>query len=187
MPLERTMLLPPQRIYLIGFMGSGKSTVGPLLADRLQWTFLDLDSKIEREQGCTILEIFQQKGESSFRQMEREALRQTSQLESAIIALGGGAYTLADNREWIQQSGISVFLDCPWEIVLQRCTGDNTRPLFQDTEKVKTLFETRKPLYQLCHTTVEVGPLQPEQVVDSILIKLREQGSILGEVNKDEN
>jgi shikimate kinase len=181
------MRLPPQRIYLIGFMGSGKSTVGPLLADRLHWTFLDLDSQIESEQGCTILEIFQREGESSFRQMEREALRQTSQLESAIIALGGGAYTLSDNRDWIQQSGISVFLDCPWEIVLERCAGDKTRPLFQDTQKVQALFETRRPLYQLCHATVDVGPLQTEQVVDSILIKLKEQGSILGEVEKDEN
>src|ERR1039458_2871385 len=105
-------------IYLLGFMGSGKSTVGKLLATKLGWPFIDLDTVIEAGQGLSIRAIFENSGEVFFRQLERAALTETSKSEPAVIALGGGTFAQPPNVDLIRETGgITVWLDCPAEVL----------------------------------------------------------------------
>jgi shikimate kinase len=162
------------RIFLVGFMGAGKSTIGPRLACQLQWSFCDLDEQIEKEQGLSIRDIFHFQGEARFRELETEALKRTAQMNSTVIALGGGAFSSSGNREIVRQLGISVFLDCPFEVVLERCTACTGRPLFQEPVAVSALYQSRRPSYLLSDLSVEVGRQTPEQIVDIILDKIKE-------------
>src|SRR5208282_5482119 len=111
-------------IYLLGFMGSGKSTVGNLLARALGWPLIDLDTVIEAGQGLSIREIFENSGEPFFRQVERAALTEASKAEPAVIALGGGTFAQPPNVDLIRDlGGTTVWLDCPPEILRARCQG----------------------------------------------------------------
>src|SRR3954471_2598998 len=111
-------------IYLVGFMASGKSTVGRHLAHRLGWNFFDTDAEIESAERMTIAEIFEQRGEPEFRRIEREILRQHVRWiehgRPAVLALGGGTFAEQANRELLAEHGISVWLDCPLESVKRR-------------------------------------------------------------------
>src|SRR6478752_4069486 len=100
--------MPVERIYLVGFMGAGKSTVGRELSLKLRCPFLDLDTEIERAEGMPVREIFSRFGEPRFRQLEREHLGRLSVAEGAVIALGGGAYVDAENRKVVNESGVAV-------------------------------------------------------------------------------
>jgi shikimate kinase len=160
------------RIFLVGFMGAGKSTVGPLLADRLGWEFIDLDQEIERAQCTSIRKIFEAEGESSFRAMETAAIKALDQKVHCVVALGGGAFAQESNRSLIHGLGVSVFLDCPLEKILDRCPPDGTRPLFKSQAEVRRLYETRLPQYQRSKLRVDVSILGPDRVVDSIVEKL---------------
>ncbi len=166
------MDLDKSRLFLVGFMGAGKSTIGPLLAHQLNWKFCDLDEQIEKDQKCTIREIFQSQGESRFRDLEAEALRQTAQINSVVVALGGGAFSFSQNREKVQQLGISIFLDCPLEAAFGRCAMNQERPLFQDREKASALYQSRRPFYLMSDFVVETGEKSPGQIVEIILDKL---------------
>ncbi len=164
-------------------MGSGKTSVGPHLSSCLKWPFLDLDIEIEKKIGCTIREVFEKEGEAYFRRQETATLQDVSHRESSVIALGGGAFIQPENREWIRGWGVSVFLDCPWEIVMERCSGDTTRPLFQDIGKAKELYDRRRATYQLCDIIVPVDQHPPEGVAEKILEQLQ-QRSRQGEVTE---
>ncbi len=166
------MDLDKSRLFLVGFMGAGKSTIGPILARRLNWTFRDLDEQIEKEQKCTIREIFQSQGESRFRELESEALRQTSLINSAVVALGGGAFSFSQNRETVRQLGISIFLDCPLDVTLGRCVLNQERPLFQDREKASALYQSRRPFYLMSDLVIDTGEKFPDQIVENILDQL---------------
>ncbi|MGA2434402.1 MAG: shikimate kinase, partial [Bryobacteraceae bacterium] len=111
-------------IYLAGFMGSGKTMVGKLLADRLGWNFIDLDAVIEAEQGTSIASIFETRGEEHFRQLETEAIRKRMRTVRTgvpmVVALGGGAFLRPENFEMLRENGVTVWLDCPFETVRQR-------------------------------------------------------------------
>lgn len=160
------------RIFLVGFMGAGKSTAGPLLADRLGWEFIDLDQEIERAQRKSIREIFEAEGESCFRAIETAAIKALDQKVNCVVALGGGAFAQESNRSLIHRLGVSVFLDCPLEKILDRCPPDGTRPLFKSQAEVRQLYETRLPQYQKSKLRVDVSILGPDRVVDSIVEKL---------------
>ena len=103
------------RIFLVGFMGSGKSTVGPLVAAKLGWDFIDLDRQIEREQGRPIREIFEHQGEPEFRRIEMNHLRSLKDRAACVVALGGGTFVQEANRPIVTELGVSVFLDCRLE------------------------------------------------------------------------
>lgn len=165
------------RIFLVGFMGSGKSTVGPLLARRLGWPFLDLDSMIEASFGGPIHQIFSQHGEPFFRQMERDAVRHLERWKNCVAALGGGAFVDPGNRLQIGRLGLSVFLDLPLERVLERCPPDGTRPLLKDPASVQELHASRLPLYRLSDFEVDAS-LPPDTIVSFILEKTRLQPSL---------
>ncbi|PYV28966.1 MAG: shikimate kinase [Acidobacteria bacterium] len=157
-------------IYLLGFMGSGKSTVGALLARELGWPFIDLDTTIEAAQGKTIREIFERDGEAPFRAIERVVLTETSKTEPAVIALGGGTFVQPPNLDFIRSTGgVTIWLDCPLNELLRRCQSINNRPLFRDAASFARLLEQRLPFYQLAEHRVSTQGLAPNEVVDRIL------------------
>lgn len=157
-------------IYLVGFMGSGKSTVGGLLAGELGWPFTDLDSVIEAGQSATIREIFDRMGEPFFRQVERAALTEVSKTEPAVIALGGGTFAQEPNIGLIRETGgATVWLDCSLEELRRRCAQMHNRPLFRDAESFAQLLAYRLPYYQLADYRVSTEGRDPLEVVKQIL------------------
>ncbi len=157
-------------IYLVGFMGSGKSTVGALLAREIGWPFSDLDSIIEAGQSATIREIFEHSGEPFFRQIERAALTEVSKAEPAVIALGGGTFAQEANVGFIRETGgATIWLDCPSEELQRRCATLNNRPLFRDPESFVQLLEQRRSYYQLAEYRVSTEGREPREVVEQIL------------------
>lgn len=159
-------------VYLTGFMGSGKSTVARLLAERLGWDFIDLDSEIEAAEHTTIAQIFEQRGEAEFRRIESEVLqkilRQIQNIAPSVVALGGGTFAQPGNCLMMEGHGISVWLDCPFETLQQRIPEAESRPLARNPEQFRRLFEERQAAYARADYRVEAG-CAPEQAVDSIL------------------
>jgi shikimate kinase len=169
--------LPPSRnqiLALAGFMGSGKTTVGTLLARQLAWRFVDLDDRIEETAGLRIPEIFERFGELAFRQMEadqlRAALGRAQELkESVILALGGGTYAQPGAPEFLRTAGIPViWLDASPEVLLARCMTMTGRPLFRDESSFRDLYAQRLPSYQLADYRVDSSG-DPTRVVAEIL------------------
>lgn len=157
-------------IYLLGFMGSGKSTVGSLLAKALGWPLIDLDTVIEAGQGLSIREIFENSGEPFFRQVEHAALTEVSKTEPAVIALGGGTFAQPPNIDFIRESGgITVWLDCTPAVLRARCEGMDNRPLFRDEQSFASLFAERLPYYRLAEFRVSTDGRKPEEVMEQIL------------------
>ena len=157
-------------IYLLGFMGSGKSTVGNLLAKALGWPLIDLDTVIEAGQGLSIREIFENSGEAFFRQIEHAALITAAQAEPSVIALGGGTFAQTLNVDLIRESGgTTVWLDCPPELLRTRCEGMQNRPLFRDEKSFMQLFWERVAYYRLADFRISTEGRKPEEVVEQIL------------------
>lgn len=160
-------------IYLVGFMGSGKTTVGRRLADRLGWTFVDLDAEIEAEQGLSIAEIFDRYGEEHFRRLETEAIRQRVRLAQRgrpmVIALGGGAFARECNIDLLQHNGVTVWLDCPEAVAWGRVEANSDRPLARDRERFTALYETRRACYARADFRVESYSDDPESIVEAVL------------------
>lgn len=162
----------PKRIVLTGFMGSGKSTVGPRLARALGWHFLDADQVIESESGCSISEIFLRHGEPFFRQIEAGTIVRLCTEDRLVLALGGGAFEREETRTFLlQQPGTRVVhLDVQLQTTLTRCRGtEATRPVLADASHLAERYERRMPLYREAHLNVAVDHLRPNQVVDAIL------------------
>jgi shikimate kinase len=160
-------------IYIAGFMGSGKSTVGRSLAARLGWAFFDSDREIEAAERTTIAELFSTRGEPEFRRIESEILRQHVRAiergRPAVLALGGGAFTLAENRAVISGNGVSVWLDCPLETVRRRVAGASHRPLARDPEAFAALYHSRREHYALADLHIPIDSDDPEIAVAAIL------------------
>jgi shikimate kinase len=162
----------PARVFLVGFMGCGKTTVGRLLAERLDRRFLDLDDLIVQRAGQSIARIFAERGEGFFRALENELLCEVVEMNDVVIALGGGAFVSESNRQLVKEHGVSIWLDCPIEIILERLAGTSDRPLNQSPEQMRRLLETRKPSYALADVRIEVGRSSPAAVVQQILHSL---------------
>jgi len=160
-------------VYLVGFMGCGKSTVGRRLAARLGWDFVDLDTEIEQSAGATIKEVFATAGEAVFRVMEHRALAaQASHARSGeprVVALGGGAFAQANNREYLAETGVSIWLDCPVEELWQRVSGMGDRPLARDKAAFEALHRERRQHYEKADFRVPVEGASADEVVDAIL------------------
>ncbi len=169
-------------ISLIGYMGSGKTTVGKSLAKQLGMTFIDLDHFIENEQGKTIPEIFKEKGEIAFRKIEREMLENLLQKENIILSLGGGTPAYYNNMHLINQFSHSVYLQTPLNELTKRLSENKgQRPLLQHldddelTEYIaKHLFE-RRAFYEQAHTHFKTQQMNPEDVVRLLIEHLRYQ------------
>jgi shikimate kinase len=161
-------------LYIAGFMGSGKTTVGKKLADRVGWDFVDVDDEIERTEQKTIESIFSSRGEPEFRKIETEALRglvhQVERGMPAVIALGGGAFVREENFEMLENNGISVWLDCPFEAIVRRLESEakDMRPLARDRETLRRLYESRLPGYGRADYRVDAN-CDIEVAVETIL------------------
>ena len=159
-------------IYLIGMMGSGKTSTGRPLAKRLGYGFVDADAVIEQVAGCTIPEIFERDGEEGFRLIESQVLNAISQRHSLVVATGGGVVTKPEN--WGQlHSGIVVWLDVDRPQLIERLRGDATqRPLLQQPDPeaaLDALLLQRRPLYDEADLTVVIQDETPDDVADGIL------------------
>lgn len=165
-----------RRIVLTGFMGAGKSTVGRLLASRLGWDFLDLDTHIENRTGATISELFSHYGEPHFRRLESTALASALSRSNTILALGGGAPEEITNRLLIEQTPatLAIFLDAPFPTLFDRCMlQEIARPVLSDPTLAEVRFSRRRPLYsRLAHITVETSEHTPEETVEAIIRSL---------------
>jgi shikimate kinase len=164
------------RIYLVGFMGAGKTTVGRCLASRLGCTFVDLDSEIEHQAQMSIPMLFEREGEAGFRERESAALRSLAERERVVVATGGGTLTTPGNLELIRSSGRSVFVDPPLELLFERVERSaRVRPLFRDREQARCLFEQRLAAYRGAELVVPVTALdRAEQVAERIARRLGE-------------
>jgi len=166
------------RVYLVGFMGSGKTTVGRRLAARLGVPFLDLDEAFEAMAGATIRQTFETRGEAWFRDREAQLLRGTADLPAVVVALGGGTFVFPDNAAFVRRHGVSVFLDVPFETLARRLQGKTAdRPLFQSGAEALRLYEVRRPFYTMADLTIPVNDnMTIEDVVEHLMSVIRAAG-----------
>jgi shikimate kinase len=156
-------------IFLVGFMGAGKTTVGQELARKLEYDFIDLDDVIAKRAGKSVQQIFAELGEPEFRVVETDSIRSCRGIMRTVIALGGGAYVSTVNRDMLRQIGKTVWLDCPLEVCLSRISGDDSRPLLGARKQMEELLEHRRDSYALSDYTVNSGDSTPEAVALEIV------------------
>ena len=162
------------KLYLVGFMGCGKTTVGRDLADRLKLPFFDLDELVEAAEKMPIKEIFAERGEPYFRMRERDILRSTRYLEKAVVATGGGTFTFEDNIQFIQSEGYSIHLSAPFPLVRNRI-GEKAaeRPMFRNDLATHELYRSRLRFYNAADMSIEVRDEQTvRELVERILLEL---------------
>ncbi len=166
-------------ISLIGYRGTGKSTIGYLLSQRIGWPWVDTDQRIEQDAGCSIAELFANYGEPRFRQWEREAIAQLTRGHKQILALGGGAILDADNRRAISAAGPVVWLTADPATIAHRMAADplteSRRPQLTTggLDEIIALLHARRPLYEQCaDLTIDTARLSPPEIVDEIVRQL---------------
>ncbi|MGE0041897.1 MAG: shikimate kinase [Vicinamibacterales bacterium] len=157
------------KVYLVGFMGAGKSTAARALGRRLDWQVEDIDERIERRERRDIPAIFRQDGEPYFRALEREELVALLPTRGAVVATGGGTVMSPANMELMLRDGSVVWLDAPFATVLERVPVDGRRPLAADRAEMERLYNQRLPAYQQAHLRVDAGRGSVEDVVDQIV------------------
>jgi len=174
----------PDRIFLCGFMGAGKSTIGRQLAEKLDLEFLDLDDKIEEKAGQSIPDIFEESGESGFRTIERRAILEVVRDFEGVVALGGGSVQNQHMLDHLKLNGLLVFIETPIPVILDRISQDESRPLLLDKDgnpkdkdilkqELTALYEERLPLYEQAVITIKNdGSRSPEKMVESLLKKI---------------
>ena len=166
------------RIYLVGFMGSGKTAVGHRVAERLQVPFVDIDEEVERTSGLTVRALFEAAGEEEFRRRESVFLQGTESIPVAVVATGGGSFVRPENRERLRKLGTTVFLDPPFATIRQRLAGKTDRPLFQNAEQAEALFREREPFYKMAARRVELtGEESVEEASDAVLAAVDDRSS----------
>ena len=170
-------------LFLIGFMGAGKTSVGRVLAARLGWRFLDLDERIEQREGRTIAGLFREDGEAAFRRAESAALadllRELPTSAPTVIALGGGAPVPEENARRLRATGCPVvFLDASLEELRRRCAQTQAaRPLFQEENRFRQLYEERRMRYMAVEVRVDTEAKSVEAVAAEVLARLQLQAS----------
>ena len=157
------------KLYLVGFMGAGKSSVARALGRRLDWKAEDIDARIEQAERRDIPTIFRDSGEPYFRALEREALIDLLPERGAVIASGGGTFAHASNRELMLRDGGVVWLDVPFEIILNRVPRDGRRPLAADRLGMEQLYNQRLAAYRQAHLRVDAGRGSVEELVEHIV------------------
>jgi shikimate kinase len=174
-------------IFLVGFMGAGKTSVGRVLSRNLGWPFVDLDDRIQAREGRSIAEIFQQAGESHFRETEfaalEELLREVEGGEPLIVALGGGAFVQDRIASLLENSGsVTVFLDAPASELWRRCDADMVkRPLRRQEEDFRHLYEKRRPRYLEAQVRIETAGREIEFIAREIANSLRLNPGVSGQ------
>lgn len=157
------------KIYLVGFMAAGKTSVARALGARLGWRAEDIDELIEARERRTVADIFARQGEPYFRGVEREILRLVLPLRHAIVATGGGTFQDPENRAAINMDGLSIWLDVPFEELLARIPADGRRPLAADRAQLERLFGVRQAAYAHAGLRVDAGGARPEEIAERIM------------------
>jgi shikimate kinase len=170
-----------KNVILIGFSGTGKSSIGRLLAYRLGKSFVDSDRKIEKEMRMSILEIFAKHGEPFFREKEQEVIARISRYKNAVIATGGGVVSNPKNMECLRKQGIIICLTANLDVILERTSRRPNRPLLQcenPRQVIQELLEKRKPLYDQADFQVDSSQSTPHEVAEEIIQYLRRGGHL---------
>ena len=172
----------PERLFLVGPMGVGKSTIGRLLSRELDLEFVDCDEEIERRSGADIPWIFDVEGETGFRNRETQVLDELTGRDGLLVATGGGAVLRDENRAFLRERGIVIFLDSDIEVLLKRTAKDQRRPLLQDSnprEILSRIKREREPMYrEVSDIRILVGDGSSRRAVHQVLEKLQEEGFI---------
>jgi len=169
--MQKDIKVVYDNIVLIGFMGSGKTSVGKTLSRKLYKDFIDVDSVIEKEQGCSITEIFETKGEAYFRSLEQKCINELTQKKGQIIATGGGVPIHSS----IPDKSLIVYIDADFDVIVERLPKRERakRPLFDDEERARALYEERKDIYkELATFSVDANQVIPtfiHVIVDYVL------------------
>ena len=161
------------KVYLVGFMAAGKTTVARALAARLGWRAEDIDELIEARERRTVADIFARQGEAYFRSVEREILRLLLPLRHVVVATGGGTFMDPDNRAAIKLDGLTVWLDVPFEVVLSRLPANGRRPLAADRVQMERLFAMRQAAYAQAHLRIDAQQAPAEEIAERIMDTLR--------------
>ena len=159
----------PARVVLVGFMGSGKTSVGRVLARRLGYRFEDMDRRIEERTGRTVADIFRDDGEEAFREMEHEEAQALAALTGRIVATGGGTFTRSATRALLQEGALTVWLRCDLERILARVPADGSRPLAGNRGIMRALLAEREPSYRMADVAVDASAGTPREVADRIV------------------
>lgn len=160
------------KIYLVGFMGAGKSSVAAALGARLNWQVKDLDERIEDHEGRSIFQIFDQDGEKFFRQLERTALMALRAQRNTVVATGGGTFVDPFNRSTINRDGTSVWLDVSFETAVARIPADGSRPLAADRTAMRILLADRRAAYGLAHYRIDADTLNVDELAERLIERL---------------
>ena len=171
-------------IYLTGFMGSGKSTIAPILAESLGYEFIDIDAEIEKRAGETISEIFHRHGEQYFRNLEREILLRVSQQDGSVISLGGGTIANRENLAAVKSSGVLIYLKTELEQIMQRLRDKTDRPMLETLDgsrlsegelrtRITELLNVREPFYSQADITIATNNKRVQTAVEEILSQIK--------------
>ena len=160
------------RVFLVGFMAAGKSRIGRRLARDLGWPFLDLDSDIAEREGQPVADLIVERGESWFRERETAALERCATVDQAVIATGGGVFTLGRNRRLIVDLGTSVWLDPPWEALCRRAQQSHKRrPLFESPDQARALYESRLDSYRQADVRIRTRGTERKRDVAAEIVR----------------
>lgn len=157
------------KIYLVGFMGSGKTAVAHALARRLDWRVTDIDTLIEEREHQTIAELFSRRGEPYFRNVERAVLVEQLASRHAVVATGGGTFVDPENRLLINHDGMSVWLDVPLNQLIDRVPVDGRRPLAADRVEFERLYNARRTAYAQAHHRIDAGKVPVAAIVEQLV------------------
>ncbi|WP_416827209.1 shikimate kinase [Ectobacillus polymachus] len=160
-------------LYITGFMGSGKTTIGKELGLRWNMPVIDTDEEIERKTGKQITAIFHDEGEEVFRDYESNML-QSLPCENVIITTGGGIIGREQNRKWMKEHGIVLYLYCDLSHIVKRLEGDTSRPLFKNTEAFSALYKMRQKWYEEATVTVDTTDKDVQSILNEIEMRLKE-------------
>lgn len=157
------------KLYLVGFMAAGKTSVARALGARLGWRVEDVDELIEARERLAVSDIFARHGEAYFRRVERDIVKLLMPLRHTVVATGGGTFADPDTRAAINLDGVSVWLDAPLDVILLRLPADGRRPLAADRTQLDRLYAARRMAYELAHMRLDAGAARPEELADHII------------------
>ena len=157
------------KVYLVGFMAAGKTTVARALAKRLGWQAVDIDELIEQRERLAVSQIFAKHGEAYFRALERQILSEQTGRRHLVVATGGGTFADVQNRAAINRDGVSVWLDVPLDRLIDRVPADGRRPLAADRAGFERLYHQRRAAYEQAHVRLDAGRASVDALVEQLV------------------